>query len=56
MKVRVRKPNIAADTHLLNSCGIGVLRLEDGNEEVITEFITSQGKMVEFIQYEADDD
>ncbi len=56
MKVRVRKPNIAADTHLLNSCGIGVLRLEDGNEEVITEFITSQGKMVEFIQHEADED
>jgi len=56
MKIRVRKPNVTQDTHLLNRSGIGVLRLTSQSDEVITEFITSDGENIEFIQYEADDE
>lgn len=56
MKIRVRKPNVEQDTHLLNASGIGVLILNTGSDEVTTEFITSKGREIEFIQYEGDEE
>lgn len=56
MKIRVRKPNTETNRHLFNGSGIGVLRLNKENDEVITEFITSQGRTIEFIEYDSDED
>lgn len=55
MKIRVRKPDSQLDTHLLNNSGIGLLRLNKKDDEVITEFITAQGKTIAFLQYESDE-
>ena len=56
MKIRVRKPDNTSANHLHNGSGIGILSLNKENDEVITELITAEGKTIEFIQYDADDD